>query len=83
MKSFLQNNNIEMYSTHNNRKSVVPGKFMRTLKNKIYKYMISIAKSVYADKLDDIVKKYHHKYHKTFEMKPIDLKSNIYIQSSK
>ena len=39
MKSFLQNNNIEMYSTHNEEKSVVAGRFIRILKNKIYKYM--------------------------------------------
>ena len=83
MKSFLQNNNIEMYSAHNNRKSVVAERFIGTLKNNIYKYMISIAKSVYTDKLDDIVKKYHHKFQKTFKMKPVDLKSNTYIDSSK
>ena len=39
MKSFLQNNNIEMYSTHNEEKSVVAERFIRILKNKIYKYM--------------------------------------------
>ena len=38
MKSFLQNNNnIEMYSLHNEGKSVVIERFVRTLKNKIYK----------------------------------------------
>ena len=41
-ESFLQNNNIEMYSTHNEGKSVVAEKFIRTLKNKMYKYMTSI-----------------------------------------
>ena len=41
-ESFLQNNNIEMYSTHNEGKSVVVEKFIRTLKNKMYKYMTSI-----------------------------------------
>ena len=47
-----QKNNIEMYSTHNEAKSVVIERFIRTLKNKIYKYMISISKNVYIDKLD-------------------------------
>ena len=55
IKSLLQNNNIEMYSMHNEGKSIVPGRFIRTLKNKIYKYMTSISKNVYIDKLDEIV----------------------------
>ena len=42
-----------MYSTHNKRKSVVAEKFIRTLKNKIHKYMTSISKNVHIDKLDD------------------------------
>ena len=44
-----------MYSTHSQGKSVDTERFIRTLKNKIYKYMTSISKSVYIDKLDDIV----------------------------
>ena len=59
MKSFLQNNNIEIYLAHNEGKSVVAERFIRTLKNKIYKYMTSISKNVYIDKLDDIVNKYN------------------------
>ena len=55
MKSWLEKNNIEMYSTHNDRKSVVAERFIRTLKTKIYKYMNSLSKNVYIDKLDDIV----------------------------
>ena len=46
MKSFLQNNDIEMYSTHNERKSVVAERFIRTLQNKIYKCMTSTSKNV-------------------------------------
>ena len=57
MKSRLQDNDIEMYSTHNEGKSVVAERFIRTLKNKIYKYTTSISKNVYIDKLDDIVNK--------------------------
>ena len=48
-------NDIEMYSTHNEGQSVVAERFIRTIKNKIYKYMTSISKHVYIDKLDDAV----------------------------
>ena len=51
-----------MYSTHNEVKSVVAERFIRTLKNKIYKYMASVSKNVYIDKLDDIVNRYNNKY---------------------
>ena len=44
MKSWLEKNDIEMYSTHNEEKSVVAKRFIRTLKNKIYKYMTSTSK---------------------------------------
>ena len=44
-----------MYPTHNEGKSIVAERFIRTLKNKIYKHMTSISKNVYVDKLDDIV----------------------------
>ena len=40
LKSFLQNNDIEMYLKHNERKSVIAERFIRTSKNKICKYMI-------------------------------------------
>ena len=50
MKSCLQDNNIEMYSTHNEGKPIVAERFIRTLKNKIYKYMNSVSKNVYIDK---------------------------------
>ena len=39
MKPLLQNNNIEMCATHNEGKSVVTTRFIRTIKNKIYRYM--------------------------------------------
>ena len=63
MKSFLQNNNIDMYSTNNEVKSVVAKRFIRTLNNKIYKYMTSISKNVYTDKLDNITNIYNSTYH--------------------
>ena len=83
MKLFLQNNNIEMYSTHNDGKSVVVERFIRTVKNKISKYMTSISKSVYIDKLDDTVNEHNNKCHSTIKQKPVDVKSNTYSNSSK
>ena len=68
-----------MYKTHNEGKSVVPERFIRKLKNKIYKYMTSISKNVYIDKLNDIVNEYNNTYHSTIKMKPIDVKYNTYI----
>ena len=56
-KKFLKINNIEMYSTYNEGKSVVAERFIRTLKNKIFKHMTAISKNVYFDVLDDIVNK--------------------------
>ena len=53
-------NDIKIYSPHNEGKSVVAEKFIRTLKNKIYKYMTSVAENVYIFKLDGIVKKYNN-----------------------
>ena len=70
LKKWLKDNDIEMYSIHNEGKSVVAERFIRTLKNKIYKYMTSISKNVYIDKLDDIVDEYNNTYHRTIKMKP-------------
>ena len=73
MKSWLEKNDIEMYSTHNERKSVVAERFIRTLK-KNYKHMISVSKNVYINKLDDIVNKCDNTYHSTIKLKPVDVK---------
>ena len=73
-----------MHSTHNEEQSVVAERFIRTLENKIYKYMISMSKKyINVNKLDDIVNKYNNTYHKTIKMKSSDVKSNTYINSSK
>ena len=72
-----------MYSTPNKGKSVIAERFIRTLKNKIYKYMTSISKNVYIDKLDDIVNKNNNTYHSTIKTKPVDVKPNTYVESSK
>ena len=82
-KKWLQDNDTVMYSTHNEGKSVVVERFIRTLKSKIYKYMTSISKNVYINKLDDIVNEYNNKYHTTIKMKPINVKDNSYINTDK
>ena len=67
MKSWLKKNDTEMYSAHNDGKSVVAERFIRTLKNIICKYMILISKKVYIDKLDDIVNEYNTRYYRTIK----------------
>ena len=74
---------IELCSAHNEGKSVIAKRFIRTLKNQIYKYMTSISKNVYIDKLDDIVNKCNNTYHSTIKMKPVDVKLSTYIDSNK
>ena len=81
MKSWLEKNDIEMYSVHNEGKSVITEKIFRNLKSKIYKYMTSVSRNVCIDKLDDIVNKYNNTFHSAIKMKPIDVKSNTYIDS--
>ena len=83
MKSWLRDNNIEMYLTHNEGKSVVAERLIKTLKNKIYKPMTSIPKNVYIDKLDEIVNKYNNTYRNTIKMKPANVKDNTFINFDK
>ena len=59
-KKFLKNNDIEMYSTYNEGKSVVAERFIKTLKNKLYGHMTARSKNVYYDVLDDVVSKYNN-----------------------
>ena len=72
-----------MHSTHNEGKSFNADKIIRTLKNKIYKYMTSISKNVYIDKLDNIVNKCNNTCHNIITIKPVDGKPSTYIDSSK
>ena len=72
-----------MYSTHNERKSVTAERFIRTLRNKIYKYMSSVSENVFIDKLDDINNKYNNTFHSTIKMKADEVKSNTYIDFNK
>ena len=67
-----------MYSTCNEGKSVVAERFIRTLKNKIFKHMTAISKNSYFDVLDDIVDKYNSTVHKSIKMKPIEVASDYY-----
>ena len=77
-KKWLKDNGIIMYSTYNEGKLVDAERFIRTLKNKIYKHMTAISKNVYFDALNDIVDKYNNAYHKTIKMKPIDVKDDSF-----
>ena len=79
MKSGLQDNDIEMYLTHNEGKSVIAEIFVKTLKNKIFKYMTSVSKNLYFDKLDDIVTEFNNTYHRTIKIKPINVRSSTSI----
>ena len=74
-----------MYSTYNEGKSVVAERFIRTLKNKLYKHMTATGKNVYYDILDDIVNKYNNTKHNTIKMKPINVGDNksVYIDEHK
>ena len=69
-----------MYSTYNEGKSVVAKRFIRTLKNKIFKHMTTISKNVYIDSLNDIVNRYNNTVHKTIKIKPIDVTNDSYVE---
>ena len=68
-----------MYSTNNKGESVIAERFIKTLKNKINKYIASISENVYIDKLDDVVNKLNNIYNRTLKMMPINVKSSTYI----
>ena len=81
-KRWLSRNNIIMYSTYNEGKSVIAERLIRTLKNKLYKHMTATGKNVYYDVLDDIVTEYNNTKHNTIKMKPKDVGNNnkrVYI----
>ena len=80
-EKWLSDNDINMYSMYNEGKSVVAERFLRTLKNKLYKHMTATGKSVYYNVLDNVVNKYNNTRHSTIKMKPIDVKNNkrVYI----
>ena len=82
-KDFLKINIIEMYSTFNEGKSVVAERFIKTLKNKIFKHMTAISKNVYFNVLEDIVNKYNNAVHRTIKMKPIEVTDDSYAEYNK
>ena len=75
-EKWLSDNDINMYSTYNESKSVVAERFIRTLKNRLYKHMTATGKNVYYNVLDDVVNKYNNTKHSIIKMKPIDIKNN-------
>ena len=79
-KDFLKINNIKMYSTYNEGKSVVAERFIKTLKNKIFKHMTAISRNVDVDVLNDIANKYNNAVHKTINMKPFDVTDDYYAK---
>ena len=82
-KKWLKDNDIEMYSIHNEGKSIVAERFIRTLMTKNCKYMTSVSKNLYIDKLNDIVNEYNNTYHSTIKIKPVDVKDNTCIDLKK
>ena len=82
-KKRLNDNDIEMYPIHNEGKSVVAERFIIKLKTKIYKYMTSVSKNKYIDKLDDIAGEYNNTYHRIIKMKRGNVKDNTYIDFKK
>ena len=70
----------EMYLTYNEGKSVAAERFIRMLKNKIFKHMAAISKNVYLNVLHNIVNKYNNKVHRTIKMKTIDVTSDSYAE---
>ena len=72
-----------MYSMYNEGNSVIAERFIKNLKYKIYKYMSSISKKVYIDKLVDIINKDNNTFHRTIKIKLVDVKPRTYIDSNK
>ena len=83
MKSWLQGNPAKMYLALNEGKFVVAERFIRTVKKKNWKYINSISKNVYIDKLDDTINKYSNIYHITIKIKPIDIRSSKQVDCNK
>ena len=79
MKSWLQDNNVETYSTSNEGISDAAARFI----NKICKYITSVLKSVCIDKVDDIVNKYNNTHHRTIKIKRVNVERSIYIDFNK
>ena len=79
-KKWLKDNNIELYSTHNEGKSVVAERFIRILKNQNLQTHDSYSENVYFNVLNDIVGEYNNTYHRTIKMKPVDVKNDSFAK---
>ena len=79
MKSWLVKYAAEMCTTYNEGKPVIAGRFIRTLKNRIYKYMNAMSRNVYIEKISEIVHKFNNTYLRASKMKPVGVKSSAYI----
>ena len=64
------------------KENLAAERFIRTLKNKIFKYMTAISKNVYFDMLDYIVDKYNNAVQRNIEMKPINVTSDSHADSN-
>ena len=85
LKKWLSDDDIIMYSTFNEDKSVVAERFIRTLKNELDKHMMATGKNVYYDVLDDVINGYNNTKDNTIKMKPKDVKNDnkrVYIDEN-
>ena len=80
LQSWLHDNVGEIYSIHNEGNSFLAEKFIRTLKNKISKYMTVVSKYVHINMLDETVDKYNNIMKTANKMKTVDVESGIYIE---
>ena len=78
-EKWLEDKDTKVYSTYNEGKSVVAERYVRTLKNKIFKHITAVSKNVYFYVLDDIADNYNNIYHRTIKMKPVDVKPDSYV----
>ena len=71
-KSFLAENNIELYHTFNEGKAVVIERFNRTLKERMWKKFTELSTTKYIDILPELVNNYNNTYHSTIKMTPTE-----------
>ena len=71
VKSWLKENNIIMYSTYSEHKSVVMERFNRTLKEIMWKRFTAENIRNWIDMLDKLIRGYNNKIHSTIGMTPV------------
>ena len=82
-KKWLNDNNIEMYSTFNEGKAVVIERFNRTLKNKMFKYFTANGTYKYIDILSSLINEYNNKKHSSTKLSPNELYFNKKLSEDK